>query len=201
MVVVGQVIHSAACAPHMLYPEHEQLEAILRDDGNRMTFLGDQAAKLLDRVIVKLAEGVKVGDLLVVEESGRCSLSEGKDTLKHRDRVVADVRIQVVVLVARNIFFIVVIQEEVLVVVTFILVFLILSRFCFYLRFRRRDNTASASHDQVSIDRRQSSLHVSRCESAAVLAAVSPVDLGLINKINTPTIRCRINGRSRRDNS
>ena len=138
---------------------------------------------------------------MVVEESGRCSLSEGKDTLKHRDRVVADVRVQVVALVMGSIFFIFVIREEVLVVVTFILLFLILSRFCFYLRFRRRDNTASASHDQVSIDRRQSSLRVGRCESAAVLAAVSPVDLGLINKINTPTIRCRINGHGRRNNS
>jgi hypothetical protein len=101
----------------MLRPEHEQLEAILCDDGNRMAFLGDRATELLERVVVKLAEGVKVSDLLVIEESGRCSLSEGKDTLKHRNRVVADVRIQVVVLVARNIFFIVVIREEVLVVV------------------------------------------------------------------------------------
>jgi hypothetical protein len=102
----------------MLRPEHEQLEAILCNDGNRMTFLGDRAAELLDRVVIELAEGVKVGDLLVVEESGRCSLSEGKDTLNYRVRVVADVRVQVVALVMGSIFFIVVIREEVLVVVT-----------------------------------------------------------------------------------
>ena len=75
----------------MLRPEHEQLEAILCDDGNRMAFLGDRATELLDRVVVKLAEGVKVSDLLVIEESSCCSLSEGKDTLKHCDRVISDV--------------------------------------------------------------------------------------------------------------
>jgi hypothetical protein len=137
---------------------------------------------------------------LVVEESGRCSLSEGKDTLKHRDRVVADVRVQVVALVMGSISFIIVIREKVLVVVAFILVFLILSKFGIYLRFRRRNNSAGASHDQVSIDRRQSILAMVVREPAAVNAAVSPVDLGLINKINMPTIRCRINGRGRRDN-
>ena len=139
---------------------------------------------------------------MVVEESGRCSLSEGKDTLKHRDRVVADVRVQVVTLVMGSIFFIVIIRERVLVVVAFILVFLILSRFGFYLRFRRRKNSAGVSHDRVSIDRHRSFFALvvtSRLRS--MQRPVSPVGLGLINKINTPTIRCRINGRGRRDDS
>mgnify|MGYP006197428261 CR=1 FL=1 len=61
-----------------------------------MAFLGDRATELLDRVVVELTEGFEVGDLLVVVECGRGTLSKGKDSLKHRDGVRANVRVKIV---------------------------------------------------------------------------------------------------------
>ena len=77
----------------------------------------------------------------------------------------------------------------VLVVAAFILVFHIQGKLSACHRSRRPSNTAVASHDRVSIDRRQSRFRFGRCESAAVIAAVIPVGMGLINTVNTPTIR------------
>jgi hypothetical protein len=44
-------------------------------------------------------EGVKVRDLLVIKEGGRCPLPEGKDSLEHRDGVAANVRVKIVAVV------------------------------------------------------------------------------------------------------
>jgi hypothetical protein len=82
----------------MLRLKYEELEAILRDDGDGMAILHDQAAEFFDSVMVKLVEGVKIGDLLVVEKGGCCPLPKVKDSPEHRDGVVTNVFIEVVVL-------------------------------------------------------------------------------------------------------
>lgn len=61
-----------------LYPR-----AILRDDRNRVALLGDRAAELLDRIVIKLAERVSVLDLLVIVESSSGSLLKGKFPFVH----------------------------------------------------------------------------------------------------------------------
>ncbi len=84
-----------------------------------MAFLGDRATELLDRVVVKLTERFKVGDLLVVVECGRGTLSKGKDSLKHHDGVCANVRVKIVPAV---VFFFVIVKEVSVVIVVDVIV-------------------------------------------------------------------------------
>ncbi len=122
VVDVGQFVYSTASVPHV--PEHEELEAVLRDDGDGMALLGDRTAELLYRIVVELAEGVKVGGLLVIKEGGRCPLPEGKDSLEHRDGVVTNVCIEVVVLVRGRILivvFVLLVTEEIKLIIIVII--------------------------------------------------------------------------------
>jgi hypothetical protein len=61
-----------------------------------VALLADPAAELLDCGVIKLVERVKVGDLLVVVESGRCTLLESEDAYIHHNHVPADERGDVV---------------------------------------------------------------------------------------------------------
>jgi hypothetical protein len=61
-----------------------------------VALLADLAAELLDRRVVKLAEAVRVGDLLVVVESSRSALLETKDVHIHCNHVPADDCVEVV---------------------------------------------------------------------------------------------------------
>ena len=80
-----------------------------------MAFLGDRATELLDRIVVELTEGFEVGDLLVVIACGRGTFSKGKDLLKHRDGVCANVRVKIVPAVV--IFFVIIKEVSVVIIV------------------------------------------------------------------------------------
>ncbi len=82
-----------------------------------MAFLGDRATELLDRIVVELTEGFEVGDLLVVVECGRGTLSKGKDSLEHCNGVCANVRVKIVPTV---VFFFVIVEEVSVVIIVVI---------------------------------------------------------------------------------
>jgi hypothetical protein len=100
----------------MLRPKYEELEAILHDDRNWVAFLCDQATEFLDCIIVEFAEGVKVSDLLVVEECGHCTLSKGKDLLEHSDSILVNICVNIILA------FIFVLVKEVSVIVVVVVV-------------------------------------------------------------------------------
>jgi hypothetical protein len=116
----------------VLCPKHQYLEAILRDNRDWVAFLGDRATEFLDRIVVKLTEGLKVGDLLVVVECGCGTLSKGKNSLEHRDGVCANVCVKVI-----RAFIFVVIVEEVSVIVIVVVDVVVCARWWVFEVIRR----------------------------------------------------------------
>ena len=118
VVNVGQVVYSAASAPPVLHPEDKEPQAILRENGDRVAFLGERAGELLDGVVIQLAKVVEGHDALAVVKGGRCFLAEGKHSDVHRDRRIADGHVDDGFIVAVLVFFSLFITEKVVIVIT-----------------------------------------------------------------------------------
>ena len=88
----------------------------MQDHQDGVAFLVDRTAELLDRGVIKLAERVKVSNLLVVIESGRGTLLESKNAYIHCDHVPADKHIDVVEAAVAPLFFLLFIREDVIIV-------------------------------------------------------------------------------------
>ncbi len=131
-----------------------------------MAFLSNRATEFLDHIVVKLAEGLKVGDLLVVEECGRSTLSKGKNLLEHCDGV----RVNVCIKVIRAFVFVVIKEVSVIIIVIVVDVVIRARRWVF--EVIRRSRTCSTSWRGLSCPGHDANRLQSRLQSRGRQVAI-----------------------------